>query len=365
MFKKNSHIIVIAIAAFFLSCSVDKPDLLGEEIKYVKQVDFPQIQELDFQPLDLFPPGRVETIEILDSLMFLADLEAKKNIHVIDIKNRSFLGSFIDRGRNEGTALSISDLMVNRHSNTVYAYDIMNKKILSLGYDRTDSLPLKIIEEFYFPDVLKGKYSFDLAFNNRLYFLSYDNDLHRFFSMGLNENLLNLKETGKLSSGENSWPEKHKDSFFGIKSVIYSGIIGSHPTKNYQAISYKYFDRIDLYKNDTITKILIGPDNLSPEFEFFKEGEFSYDPRPMKGFKYAHMELHTTDSYFFSLYAGYDDNTTCGKRIFVFDWEGSPIIELNSDFLMCSIAIKQFDDHFEIFTINSSDNQVYKASFKL
>jgi hypothetical protein len=109
---------------------------------------------------------------------------------------------------------------------------------------------------------------------------------------------------------------------------------------------YRYTDRIEIYdiKGDTIIEKQ-GPEIFDPVYETKERNGFYYMAKTKKTRK-AFVNGAVTDNYIYLLYSGHyrvEENWSHGKTLYVFDWEGNPVKQIDLDRYIYTFAVSSDD----------------------
>lgn len=81
----------------------------------------------------------------------------------------------------------------------------------------------------------------------------------------------------------------------------------------------------------------------------------------------GYWDIDVTEEYIYTLYSGRertDPNQSTGNKVFVFDWEGNPIKQLNLDVEVSRIAVDQNNETLYAVA-NDDNNEALIVSFSL
>lgn len=326
-----------------LGCS-DNEDFL---IQFTK---FPVEYDLHSKPIiSLNTPGAF--LELYDTLLFCCNSYDQK--YFIRIYNKNSLELYtklLRRGKGPGEMSLFGRIALDFKNRSLWISDYLHNDLWGYSIDsllkRGNTAPLSIIHLpnkvypiiefhcydslFYLPD-LGGGTGF-MVFNNKG---------------------MEIKHIGNLDLDENK----------KIIGTEYNYTLSNiFPQRNEIVTAYRYFDKLIIRKlNGENYRIAYGPDHLDIDKQLKsddftrKEAYFPYYPKAF-------------DNFIFAIYNGEpgmiinkdlgSSVATSGRKIHVFDWDGTPVARLKLDHQIISFVIDSLKNRIIAFALDADTSIV-------
>jgi hypothetical protein len=315
---------LLFVLFFFINCSGKSNKLQNH---FQKEVALNRFDSIDLEnygvlnPVDLF---------CTDSFIVIQNRGTENNLSLID-KNLSFTLNTVQRGDGPNEVVQFIPIENNRNNIITFA-DRVKRKMYSL---EIDSKNIALIDEIQF-----------------------DSSIPRFFSLNeLNDNI--LIGTGMFSDGRFAvynkknrkvhyagiYPQNNKSKQLDFPHIaaLYSGTqIGLNPNGNYFASIYNGL--LDIYKlnaDNTLTHVRSNHYHF-PKFLILENGPIIGNSKEtIEGFR----SISCDSDYIYLLYSGksmkkYEMDAFSGNKIYVYNWQGEPVISYLVDSDIKSIFVK-------------------------
>lgn len=149
--------------------------------------------------------------------------------------------------------------------------------------------------------------------------------------------------------------------------MAYQSSFSLHPTKPFIAVANFTAGNLDILhvENEMIEEIN-QIHSYPPKFENQSSGtqiSVTFDADNKRGY----YDIDVTEEYIYTLYSGRDrtaPNQSTGNKIFVFDWNGNPIKQLNLDVEVSRLAVSQNNETLYAVA-NDDNNEAFIATFSL
>jgi hypothetical protein len=216
------------------------------------------------------------------------------------------------------------------------------------------NLKTKEIQEY---PIEKFFFSVDYLGNNEILTTGDDSTNYKISIYNLiNKNI--VKEFGVYDNIPNNIP-------FNSWRLGNEGFVFHNKISKKAIIALRYSDKIDFFSNlDGINYTLFGPERFEPEFKITKGYKDSDIIQRNEKTRFAYLSGVTTDKYIYLLYSGNQHeskNKDYGKTIFVFDWDGKPILRINLPVYVSGFTVSKTDE--QIFVSEPINKTIY--SFKI
>ncbi len=315
-------------------------DKFYTDADFIAQSELSSTHITDYDENFVFPNSLI----LMNDHLILKDIDAQKWIQVIDLKNKKYIGNFIDNGEGE-QALSELQTFKKNDETSFTLYDQSSKKYMVFTVDQlingstpriTDSLSVDKDDLFVFflnHNVAKNEiyYSGILSDTTRL--------IHKDLKTGVSTGY------GRLPTPVSGLKTSHIRNQLSVSSA------NSH--NNRFIFPYENIPLLELFDSSakTFKRVLLPSDDL-PNYGAWIENE-----KEMFGI-YRNTIVHFTDtylsdSYIYVVYQGKKvvDKEKKGSVLYVFDHELKPVKKYRLD-----IGIDQF--------VVYKDKVVYGLHFK-
>ena len=355
----NLLITFLTLSIFTISCKKNnlkafefkiKNDINKDEKFKIKTGD---VELMSLKSEKIF--GLFTEIAVVDSLLICGNLRSPKLVNVYSLNSGNLLNELIGRGESESEGLSVSSIYTNK--NFIWIYDITLSRFFKINpsIKKGDSLATSKIG---LSKILKNSFSPSVINDSLFFATTYSMDNYRYLYASPKKI---LKQVGKLPEVENTeYLTDIPKTKFPNKAYIFKAKSIKHPSENKIAILYNKADRIELYSNDKLIKIVQNKDSFNTIMQVTKNAEGGYSVEDSEKTKYAYLSTSSTEKYIYALYSG--SNDTSSNRVLVFDWNGQFIKELSLDRKVCKIFVNPKNNILYCYEIEA--NGIYSTQLK-
>lgn len=349
--KKITFIALLLSLFLIYGCGTKAEKTADKNItRTVDNNSFKSTGQISFTTTDI-NIGLTGEIVTIDSFLILSNMKGPKALSIIDLKQKKLVKNIIDRGDEKGNCISIASIIPIANSNTFWAYDATLSKMIEVNLQEVLKSPdYQPQNELYLRGAVKSVKS-PVWINDSLFAAcAYSVDNCRFIRF--NQNCKITDRIGSLPSPMPEWPAKDTGSYFKTNAMAYSANMKKQPHGSKLVVAYTTSDRLEIYNNNKLEKIVRGPDFFDPVYSFKDSGFDQNVPLINKETNFAHMQVIATDKYIYTLYSGKRSYNTCGSRILMFDWNGNAIKSLNLKKNFCTIAVSESGKGSTLYTID-------------
>ena len=347
--------LLIASAILFSNCGPNHSENVEQivEHKIVKadERSFEIKKKVYFNKTDINIEGQVMDLVVVDTFLLAVDLKANPMVHVIGINSNKYLGKIINRGRGPGELLQVSDILDTSETGLFWVYDISLGKFMKINV--IDALSSGIIEpelQFEVGEKVRGAKSPQCINDSIFASLSYAFDDCRFILFNTKSKIID--KVGELPEASKSWPKQNEKAVYSLAPTVYNGLLTSTDIGSNAkiAVGYLQADRIEIYQDNTLQKIVRGPGFFEPNPKFVDQGGGFMSATHHQGSIYGHVRIKGTTKNIYTIYSG--SNSWNGDKITVFDWSGNPkkILETEHE-LNCFVPFEKKNQTL-IYTID-------------
>jgi hypothetical protein len=317
---RNNFFLVLILIILNISCS------LGQKNKNTfNKFNETNIKWNNFMP---FSKGVLLKILIKDSILTLAS-PGNNNKYLFSYYNmntKNMIREDVEYGPETNQILNPLSIGIN--NNYFWVHDITSNKVLVKNIKKQDNFVVYKLPEFYYSVLLDD--SLNIYGNGN-------------FSSEKNIQKINLKnkdlvkEIGYLEPApkditEMAW-KRANESFIFLKPNNDKLVAASRLTDELVIVSL----------NNNSTKKIKGPEGIDLKFKAYKlpDGKDMIQREDETCFTFS--DGFTSEKYIYLLYSGNlhtTENLAFGKKIFVYDWEGNPVKQLNlPSYISCFTVI--------------------------
>lgn len=149
--------------------------------------------------------------------------------------------------------------------------------------------------------------------------------------------------------------------------MVFQSSFSLHPTKPFIAVANFTAGNLDILQAENkMIEEISQIHSYPPKFENQSSGtqiSVTFDADNKRGY----YDIDVTEEYIYTLYSGRDrtaTNQSTGNKIFVFDWDGNPIKQLNLDVEVSKLAVSQNNETLYAVA-NNDNNEAFIATFSL
>lgn len=281
--------------------------------------------------------GVFTEILALDSLLICGNLRSSKLLNIYSLKSGKLLNQIINRDTGENEGLSIAGFTHELNNpNIIWAYDITLGKLFEV------EIPNAIKDSLYSPKneinltgTLKNIVSPQIISNNLFLATTYSLDDCRYLITNGSQIISKYGALPKINN-EDFLKNSSKNKIPNL-SYISKAYSIKHPNQNKVAVFYNKFDRVELFENNNIVKIITDR-RLAPKMKISKL-EDGYKLQDSDDIIYGFFSISYTEDNIFGLYSGGKDFETSSDRVLVFDWQGNLVKEISLDRKVSKISV--------------------------
>lgn len=333
-------ILISLLLCILISCNdTNKPKSLNEMFNNTK--DLIHINVMD--PSD-YLIGLKGKMLLIDSTLIVLDYLTDSFFHVFNINNNKYIGNYGSKGQGPQDFLHPASLLSST-SNEFLSYD---SDANSLKGIRLDSLIQGIIS---YRNLISS-----VSFSN---FLVFPTKHNTYIASGMYEsNMFSIIDMDNNELGRfMDYPLENED-IAKIDSrniaLAYQGAVNISPDKTkmvYASLFGTILGIYDINETSISERYLMIYDY--PQFVEYNQGGGFGSPITKEGIS-AFLDINVTDNYIYSLYAGkniaeFSAQAFEAQDIYVFDWNGKPIMNYRLDIPVSNIVVS--NDHKTIYAI--------------
>ncbi len=261
-------------------------------------------------------------MNLLGHYLLISDTSAQKNIHIVDIKENTYLGGFIDIGSDPDELSSQWGLSKNSDTTFIIS-DTYYKKFLGFNVNEL----LTTGKSFIRGEIDKE----DIP-----YFFDYNEDKNSLLYAGHLTDEFRLHEKDLDSGTINGYGEILKDptgKSDAIKARNFLSVANVSSNRSYFAFAYIFVPMVEVFdyqKKETKTVLL--PDNKEPTY-YVRQEDGVLSVGAGRGATFEFDDITMSDKYIYALYTRrkISDGHPGKSRIYVFDYELNPLKIYNLD----------------------------------
>ncbi|MET0463911.1 MAG: BF3164 family lipoprotein [Chitinophagaceae bacterium] len=343
----------MCISTFFYACSVTNSSAKkGRDFE-----KFPEVSaRTETKLLDVgFPMPQVMTIYKDSLLLVVNNLDDNPHhIRVFDINKKKAIDNILPASGKKGGALSFMTVRIT--DSLVWVFDVFKNGFIVANLNTV--LKGNGALEFYSEYRLKPQvFYYDAMLLNRNEALlsgNYDTDEKlvyvNFLDSARNKELLSYQKDADIGSSRTS--KMSYESFMMLK-----------PDKNKLVLAARYADQFELLalENGKYKKIR-GPVGILPDLDPFEDNSGVTVATPGQQTLYGFLKGHATEKYFYLLFSGHpvkSHHRFFGNKIFVYDWEGNPVKQINLKNEIVDFAVTSDDQ--VLYSLNAQTKTISVA----
>lgn len=325
--------------------------------------DFPETKKLKCTYTNaeaLFPDAN---LQVFDTLLVLTGTESDKMIHIYNKTTLNHITSAGRIGKSDGEITNPAWNTWDKNRGIIWYPDIGKKEgeIFKFEIDSILNYPdYKAPRPYKIPSKIRFTKTIAPYPNGNLFSYAVDNPEYYFYVADQNGKII---DSLNLPNKTNIYKKLDKKQIMHTKWYYYT----FHPSKEKVFIAYHYADIIvgtDLQGNILFQKQ--GPDDIQEDPKHIDWREAIKNNR-----KTTYWRIRSDDKYVYCLYSGeifFHPNKEkpipiYGKSIFVFTWEGEPLIRLNLDHEANSFALDKDNNRILTFATDIGELVYYNFPF--
>lgn len=335
---KQNRFYLATILLFLIGygCTKNKSDNIKQFDKFqieqkveTQQVHLPSTNFMDY-------PAKVIQN---DSILYLLDIGKSTDyfVHCYSLPNYQYLQSIFKRGQGPNEYISINNIQAL--NDTLYAYGAANEIFsTSIKNDELNS-PIKKIEiSDEFGSLVRG-----FKTKSRFYF--------PVFNKTSDNRMLEFDSKGSFVSSFGHLISKENDTKASATHQAYMPFI--HGNENYLVTATQFGEIIEIYDLSNKTQTNLVGKKAYPKFQEVKNMAINAG---IMGFE----DIFTTTNYIYALFNGEnvnerDINRQGGKYIYVFNFDGKPIMKLILNRYATSLFVDDNDNTMYLLDVNTDE----------
>lgn len=356
MYKTRSFLYLFYISAGMYACSAANGKV--ENIRDFEK--FPAVStQVETKLIDTELPTP-ELMAIYKDSLLLVTNNLNRNPHhvrVFDIGRKKTVNNILPVSRKKGGALSFMSFGVS--DSLVWVFDVAKNgfiignidTVLKGNGDVEQYSEYRLKPQIFYYDAMP------LSRNEALLSGNYDTDEKlvyiNFLDSTLNKELLSYQKDTNIGSSL-------------INKMSYESFIKLKPDKKKLLLACRYADQFELLDLASGKyKKVRGPIGFSPQLAPYKNNSGVTVATPDQETLYGFQKGHVTDKFFYLLFSGYhvkSPHRFYGNKIFVYDWEGNPVKEINlkNDIVDFSVT----SDDKILYTLNPQTKAISFSELK-
>jgi hypothetical protein len=275
------------------------------------------------------------------SKLLLSDVKGVNNqfVHLYDVEKREISAGIFSKG--DGPFESASLYAMGTIGTKIWLQDFTRLKIIF--FDLNDSTYSEKVMPF-------DLYGINLLTENKILASRIDNSEFKFQLIDLDQSSIK-KEFGDFYKYPDHLENSTLQTFYQSKSMV-------RRDKKLVATAYRWHNAIEIMNlNDYTSMTVYSPEQIKNEKDIIEyEGKLIFD-RCGTTVK-CYNDIYVTDKFIYSIFSGIEDNNPDSrlcKIIHVFDWEGTPIRQINLDRGVSAISVTQDDSRIYSFDIDTGE----------
>lgn len=354
MSKVRNFLILVYISTGIYACST-----IRSNVKNVSDVDtFPAASpqtEIKLIDVDL-PTPQLMTVYKDSLLLVMNNLNRNPHhVRVFDIGRKKAVNNILPASQRRGGTLAFMSFGIS--DSLVWVFDVGKNGFIVANIDTVlkSNAGVEYYSEyritpqvFYYDAVLLNR-------NEALLSGNYDTDEKlvyiNFLDGTRNKQLLSYQQDSNIGSSR-------------VNKMSYESFMLLKPDKKKLLLAGRYSDQLELLDLDNGKyKKIKGPVGFLPRLVPFENNAGVTDATPGRETRYGFLKGHVTEKYFYLLFSGYPFQSFhrfYGNKIFVYDWEGNPVKEINlkDDIVDFSVS----SDNKILYTLNPQTNIISSSA---
>jgi hypothetical protein len=314
--------------------------ILKEDITSIEK--FPEEVSLDFKKFIDYPNGTILKLFESDSGFYMLDIKAWNNhiIHFYSKEDKDFSKELIKQGN--GPFESFAPYSIDFKMNKILLSDFEMRKIIEIDLENFESGSSEVKLEKYFNEVKFYSDSTYIATSSspskeKFYFINKTNgDIE--FTKGDFKNIPTGIETSQIPD-------------------LFQSVLGVNVKKNKIINAYRWMDIIEIFDLQTNkSKYIKTPNDIKNLLITGINGKLSLERGGAA--RECFVDLAYSDNYIYGLFSGNEDKSPgayLSDIIYIFDWNGAPIRQINLDRKIMSISVNTDDKRIYSFDIDTGE----------
>ncbi|ULB33798.1 BF3164 family lipoprotein [Proteiniphilum propionicum] len=272
---------------------------------------------------------------IVDSFLITLDYKNERMFHLFDIKNNNYISNLGLKGQGPNEFLHPLSLIYSS-SHDFLSYDLLDNSLKLIDLDSLKKKEVSYKKLLSFNSISHSTV-FPTKYNNYVGLGLYTFNMFKLIDVYGNE--INSFMDYPIEKGKKSEKIDHRNI-----ALAYQGVLNISPDKNKIVYASHYGTILGIYN---VNETSINQNFLLicdyPQYTVQNEGGGMSSPLTREGIS-AFRDIYVTDKYIYSLYSGNKiselrERAFEAKDIYVFDWEGNPVVHYHLDVPINNIAV--------------------------
>lgn len=341
-FKLVYGILMLLYALCSNSCSKEKLEELNPEAIYFKE--FPETKFLSFNNLFEYTEGNISNIMVCDTtLIFLnRDKSSKYFFFNYSLARNQLSNGYLRKGKGPNEAIGVFTSGITK--DFLWTHDINKNTVsqISLSQALNANAPYQNNS-----NRLSDSYFHICMIDSITYWAVGDLSSSKKISIGNLSNSNIKEETGDFSHIPSKTPlQVFKDA--------HSCIILSKSDGTKVVVGYRYSDAIEIFNTRNKSYHTVrGPEIYPVEYDVGSSPANPFFMAKNTKTKKAFVNGAVTERFIYMLYSGCsrdEQNWNYAQKIYVYDWDGKPIVSYTLDRPVYTIAVN--DDNSRIYSFD-------------
>ncbi|MBO9566187.1 MAG: hypothetical protein J7621_25660 [Niastella sp.] len=356
MSKIRNFLLLLYITVVIYACSTARSNV--KNINDVEKLPdtSPQV-ETRLIDVDL-PMPQLMTIYRDSLLLVMNNLNRNPHhVRVFDIVRKKAVNNILPASRRKGGTMAFMSFGIS--DSLVWVFDVGKNGFIVANIDTVlkSNAGVEYYSEyritpqvFYYDAMLLNR-------NEALLSGNYDTDEKlvyiNFLDSTRNKQLLSYQQDSNIGSAR-------------VNKMSYESFMLLKPDKKKLLLAGRYSDQLELFDLDNVKYMKIkGPVGFLPKLAPFENNAGVTEATPGRDTRYGFLKGHVTARYCYLLFSGYSFQSFhqfYGNRIWVYDWEGNPVKEINlkNDIVDFSVS----SDDKILYTLNPQTKVISSSALK-
>ncbi|WP_339865977.1 BF3164 family lipoprotein [uncultured Algoriphagus sp.] len=332
----------IIFILLFVGCTNSEESILSlkEDITFIKK--FPEEMSLDFKKLIDYPNGTILKLSESDTGFYMLDIKAKNNhiIHFYSKKENDFKKELIRKGN--GPFESFAPYSIDFRMKKILLSDFEMRKIIEIDLENFEANSSEIKLENYYNEVK--------FYNDSTYIAtSSSSSKEKFYFIN--------KKNGRIEYTKGEFQNIPRGIDISQIPDLFQSILGVNLKRNKALNAYRWMDIIEIFDlNTNKSKFIKSPKNIENKLITGINGELALERGGAA--RECFVDVTYSDNYIYALFSGNEDKTQgayLSDIIYMFDWNGIPIKQINIDRKIMSISVNTDDKRIYSFDIDTGE----------
>ncbi|MGV8139560.1 MAG: BF3164 family lipoprotein [Mangrovibacterium sp.] len=320
------------------SCSPKEP-LRNRTISFST---FEKEDTILFRDIYEFKEGVAGMMRLVDSTLIIFNVSdgADHFLYNYSLEKGRLFGSYLKKGRGPGEAIGIGGIGIN--GNSLWIQDVSLKKIMTIDKNKAvDDRVFRVFNEYKVKEY-PGKADFK-------------DSLH-YFSTGSEDSDFRIQEfdltLDRKINGYAKYDNIPDDISFDSFKSAHQTFIFSKPAGDKVVLPYRFMDALGIFDIQTGQGLIVhGPEGYEVKFKPLEKGMVRTDET-----RFAFVNGAVTNRYIYVSYSGMPCNTdqsSHGRSIYVYDWNGNPQRKLILNRLIEGFVVSDDDRVLYAYDVNT------------